>query len=102
MFGGSNMTSLMLYVAVIGGLFYWLLIRPQKKYAKERETLISGLRVQDRIITGGGLRATITQIKIDSVMARIAENVEVEILKTGILSLDNSSSSDVEDDSEED
>lgn len=94
---GLGSTNIIIYVLFFVGVFYLLLIRPQRKYAKTRETLISGLRVQDRIVTAGGLRGMITAIKSDSVLVSIADNVEVEILKTGIMNVDAKADNDDED-----
>ena len=97
---GMQSTTIIIYVLFFVGVFYLLLIRPQKKFAKTREALINNLQVQDRVVTGGGIRGRITAIKKDSVMVSIADNVEVEIVKTGIVSVDNNENED--DDLEDD
>jgi len=65
------------------------MIRPQQKQAKQRQALLSSLRVRDRVITAGGVYGKITKVKDNSVMLLIAEKVEVEVAKSGITSVEN-------------
>ena len=64
---------------VIFVIFYFLLIRPQQKRAKEHTALLNGLKKDDKIITNGGLYGVITGVKGDVLEVKIAENVKVEI-----------------------
>ncbi|KGP76742.1 preprotein translocase subunit YajC [Desulfosporosinus sp. Tol-M] len=84
----STMT-IALYFVVFGGIIYFFMIRPQQKQAKERQALLSSIRVRDQIITAGGFYGKITKVKENSVILLIADKVEVELAKTGILSVVN-------------
>lgn len=81
--------SLVMYFAVFFGIMYFAMIRPQQKQAKKRQALLSSIRVRDQIITAGGLYGKITKVKDNSVILRIADNVEVEVAKSGIISVEN-------------
>jgi len=81
--------TLVLYFVVFFGIMYFLMIRPQQKQAKKRAALMSGLRTRDQVITTGGIYGKITKIKDDSVMLLIADKVEIEMAKTGIVSVEN-------------
>ncbi|TGE37879.1 preprotein translocase subunit YajC [Desulfosporosinus fructosivorans] len=81
--------SLVLYFLVFFGIMYFLMIRPQQKQAKKRQALLNGIKVRDQIITAGGLYGKITKVKDDSVILLIAEKVEVEVAKSGIVSVEN-------------
>lgn len=81
--------SMVLYFAVFFGIMYFLMIRPQQKQAKQRQALLSSLRVKDRVITSGGIYGKITKVKDNSVMLLIADKVEVEVAKSGIVSVEN-------------
>jgi preprotein translocase subunit YajC len=85
----SSTTTLILYLALIFGMMYFLMIRPQQKQAKKRQALLSSIRVRDQIITAGGLYGKITKVKDNSVILLIAEKVEVEVAKSGIVSVEN-------------
>ncbi len=60
---GSIMT--ILYLAVIFVVFYFFLIRPQKKKEKQTRDMINAIQVGDDILTIGGIRGTVTKIKDD-------------------------------------
>lgn len=65
-------------------IFYVFLIMPQQRQQKKRKEMLSKLKVHDRIVTYGGLHGHITRVKENTVMARIADKVEVEIDKNAI------------------
>ncbi|WP_407307920.1 preprotein translocase subunit YajC [Desulfosporosinus sp. SB140] len=81
--------SLVLYFVVFFGIMYFLMIRPQQKQAKQRQALLSGIRVKDRVVTSGGIYGKITKVKDNSVMLQIADKVEIEVAKSGITSVEN-------------
>ena len=84
----QNMMSIV-WIIVMVAVFYFLLIRPQQKQRKERQSMMDSLSVGDEIITIGGFIGTITRIKEDTLWIRLAEKVEVEITKTAVGSLNN-------------
>ncbi|HWQ88601.1 MAG TPA: preprotein translocase subunit YajC, partial [Desulfitobacteriaceae bacterium] len=85
----SSTLTLVFYVVIIFGTMYFLMIRPQQKQQKQRMAMIDSLRVRDKIITAGGLYGKITKVKDASVIVQIADKVEVEIAKSGIISVEN-------------
>lgn len=81
--------TLVLYFAVFFGIMYFLMIRPQQKQAKKRQAMMSSLRVRDQVITTGGIYGKIVKVKDDSIILQIADKVEVEMAKSGIVSVEN-------------
>lgn len=73
-----------LYLVGLFVLFYFLLIRPQQVRQKKHQEMIRNLKVDDRVITAGGILGTIVKIKEDSVILRVADNVRIEVLKQAI------------------
>ena len=73
-------------------IFYFFLIRPQQKKAKEHKLMVQNLKRGDRIVTSGGIVGTIERvIDNDKVEVLISESVKVEIVRgVGIQSLLNS------------
>ena len=72
-------------------IFYFFLIRPQQKKAKEHKTMVENLKRGDKIITSGGIVGRVERI-IDNekVEVNISENVNVEIVRaSGIQGLVN-------------
>lgn len=85
----NQTVTLVLYFVVFFGIMYFLMIRPQQKQAKQRQALLSSLRVKDKVITAGGVYGKITKVKEKSVMIQIADKVEIEVTKNGIASVEN-------------
>lgn len=84
--GLGNYSFIILMVATIA-IFYFLLIRPQKKREKERTDMISALQKGDKVMTAGGMYGVIDGFKEgDIVILRISGNTKVEFNKTAIQS----------------
>jgi len=83
--GGDPTGGLMslLPLVLIFVVFYFILIRPQQKKAKEHRAMLADLKRGDRIVTGGGIVATVIRVTADSeeVIAEIARDVRVKIVK---------------------
>lgn len=73
-----------LWIAMLFGLMYFLMIRPQQKEQRERAEMIRALKPGDKILTNGGIVGVITKVEDLSVKVRVAEKVEVEVIKTGV------------------
>jgi preprotein translocase subunit YajC len=73
-----------LYIALFIGMFYFLLIRPQQKQQKQRAQLINSIKQNDRVVTLGGIYGTIKSVGEQSLVLEIANNVEVEVLKSAV------------------
>lgn len=82
--GGGGLDGLggLLPLVLIFVVFYFLLIRPQQKKAKEHREVLANLRRGDRIVTNGGLLGTITRVPNDTeLMVEIADGVKVRVLR---------------------
>lgn len=64
-------------LALILAVFYFLLIRPQQKRAREHKALIENLKKNDKVVTASGLHGRIMELGDDSVTLEIAPNVSV-------------------------
>ncbi|MGM0500967.1 MAG: preprotein translocase subunit YajC [Bacillota bacterium] len=77
-------------IAVVFGIFWFLVIRPQKKRQEEREDMLSGLKVGDEIVTIGGIKGEIKAINDDSLKLKVASDVKIEVTKQSIGRVQNS------------
>lgn len=68
------------YVLLFVGI-YFLLVAPQRKKQKEHEKMLSALQTGDEVVTTGGVYGTITNVKDDRFVLRVADNVKLEIGK---------------------
>ena len=74
-------------IILMVGIFYFLLIRPQQKQAKTHQKMLEGLAKGDRVLTSGGIYATITIVKGPELEVKIAENVKIMIARSAVASL---------------
>jgi preprotein translocase, yajC subunit len=74
---------------LMGGIFYFMLWRPQKQEQQRRADLLNGLKEGDNIITIGGIYGTITAISEKRVKVKVAENVEIEMAHNAVSGYQN-------------
>jgi len=72
---------------VIFVVFYFLLIRPQMKRAKEHKQLITQLASGDEVVTNGGLLGKITNVGDSFVTLELADNISIKIQKHAVASV---------------
>ena len=80
----APLVSFLLPIALIFGVFYFLLIRPQQKKTRTHQDMLKSLKVGDRVITTGGIYGTIVDGGEHSVKLEIADRVRVEVGRTYI------------------
>jgi len=68
-------------------LMYFMLIRPQQKRAKEAATLIKSAKTGDQVVAAGGIMGMISNVKDNTVILKVADNVKIEVLKSSIVSV---------------
>jgi preprotein translocase subunit YajC len=69
-------------------VFYFLLIRPQQRKAKDHKTMLDALRRGDRVVTGGGIIGTVARVdNPEEVTVDIADGVRVRVLRGTITSV---------------
>ena len=83
--GGGLVTFLPL-VLLVGGM-YFLMIAPQRKKQKAHEKMLTELQSGDEVITTGGIYGTITNVKDDRFVIRIADTTKIEVGKGFIQSV---------------
>jgi preprotein translocase subunit YajC len=65
-------------------VFYFFMIRPQNKKQKEIQKARAALKSGDKVVTSGGLYGKIREVKDDSFIIEISENVRVRVEKTAV------------------
>jgi len=79
--GGMNM---MIMMALVFGIMYFMMIRPQQRKEKERRKLINELKTGTRVVFSGGIIGTVTNVKDFTFIVKIAEGVKVEIARGAV------------------
>ena len=75
---------LIIFLVFIFGMFYFLMIRPQRKRQKEHQQLVEELKKGDKVITAGGIYGQIESLSQDSVVLKI-ESGTIRIARTSII-----------------
>lgn len=74
---------------LMGGIFYFMLYKPQKKEQQKRQDLLNSLKEGDEIITIGGIYGVITTISERRVKVKVAEGVEIEMARNAVSGFQN-------------
>lgn len=88
--GGGLGQFLPIILLFIG--MWFLIIAPQRKRQKAHDKMLSELKSGDNIVTSGGIHGTITNVKDDCFVVRIADNTKVELGKNFVASKADSES----------
>lgn len=75
----------MVPMLIIFGLFYMLVILPQRRKDKERKQLIQNTKSGDRVLFSGGIMGTVTNVKDHTFIVKIADKVKIEVLRAAVL-----------------
>lgn len=92
----SSILGTVLPIVVVFGIFWFLVIRPQKQRQEERRDMLSELETGDKIVTVGGIKGEIKAMDGDNLKLKIASDVEIEITRQSIGRLQQESSSATE------
>ena len=80
--GGTSSTYMIVLLVLIFAMFYFVMIRPQRKRQKEHETMVRQLQKGDKVITAGGIFGTIESLSDDSIVMKIESGTTIRVLKT--------------------
>jgi len=83
--GGGELLTMIMPIALIMVVFYFLLIRPQQRKMKEHQELISKVARGDTVVTSGGLIGKVTKLTDDKeLQVEVGENVKVRVMRHAI------------------
>ncbi|MHA1107960.1 MAG: preprotein translocase subunit YajC [Alphaproteobacteria bacterium] len=82
--GGGFDIQALLPLVLIFAVFYFLLIRPQQKRAKQHKEMLGAIRRGDKVATGGGIIGTVSKVADDELTVEIAKDVRVQVLRGSV------------------
>lgn len=88
---GSNM-SFFIMMGMLFVVFYFFIIRPQRKRDAARQTMIEAVKKGDKIVTAGGIHATVTKVEETSVLAQVDDTTKLRFEKTAIAAVPSQNS----------
>lgn len=91
--GGGSLTFMIVYFAIIGLVFYFIAIRPQKKQQKNHQSLLAGLEVGDSILTTAGFYGVVIDIMDEVVIVEFGsnKNCRIPMKKEAIVDIEKAS-----------
>lgn len=85
--GGGGLTSTIIMFAIIIGIFYFLILRPQQKRQKDRQKLLDAVKKGDKVITAGGLHATVAGMDDKTLLLQVSDNVKLKFDRSAVASI---------------
>jgi len=81
---GGGIGSFFVPLIFIFVIMYFVMIRPQKKRQQQQQQLIASLKTGDRVVTNAGIHGLISNVKENTVLVKVADNVKIEMDKSAI------------------
>jgi preprotein translocase subunit YajC len=94
--------SFLIIMALMLGVMYVLMIRPQRQRQAQQQSMIDSAGVGDDVLTTGGIYGTITHVEGDDVVVELAPELTVHMTRRGIAAVLPPDEEDADDDAEED
>jgi preprotein translocase subunit YajC len=82
--GPGSALQMFVPMIIIFAIFYFMLIRPQQRKEKERKAMIDAVESGARILFSGGIVGTVTNVKDNILVVKIADNVKIEIARGAV------------------
>ncbi len=98
----SGMLSMLLPFILMFVVMYFLILRPQKRKDKDRKSLLSRIKKNDKVVTSGGIHGIIISVRENEVILRVddAKDVKVKVDRTSIVAVVEVSHDDTEESKE--
>jgi len=90
----GGLMQMLIPMALLFTMMYFLIIRPQQKKVKEHNQLVSSVKVGDRVVAAGGIYGVITSLKDKSIGLKISDQVKIEVDRASITSVERSKEGD--------
>lgn len=79
----------LIMLVIMFAIFYFLLIRPQQKRAKQHKNLLDSLKVGDKVVTAGGIHGKVAAIQENVVILEVATGVKVKTNRSSVVGTSN-------------
>ena len=83
--GAPNAWIQLLPFALVLGIFYFIILLPMKRRQQKVQAFLTALKVDDKVVTSGGIYGTITRLNDQTIQLQIADRVRVELARNAIV-----------------
>jgi preprotein translocase subunit YajC len=80
----ESLWPMLVFLVVIFAMFYFLMIRPQRKRQKEQQAMMSALQKGDKIITAGGIYGTIENVNEDNLVIKVEGGTTLRVARNSV------------------
>ena len=80
---GSLISTLIMFALIIG-IFYFMILRPQQKRQKERQKMLEAVKKGDKVVTAGGLHGTVAGIDEKTILLQVSDNVKLKFDRSAV------------------
>ena len=82
---GTSIWPMLIFIVVLFGLMYFVLIRPQRKRQRDHQDMLTELRKGSKVITAGGIYGQIESVSDDSFVLRIDSGATIRVAKSSVI-----------------
>jgi preprotein translocase subunit YajC len=83
--GGTSILPMIIFLVIIFALFYFVMIRPQRRKQKEHEMMVQELQKGDRVVTAGGIYGTIDSMSEDSIVLKVESGATIRVARGSVI-----------------
>ncbi len=87
--GGGSMVSTLIMFGAIFAIFYFMIIRPQQKKAKEKEALLGALKKGDKVVTSGGMHGSIAGLDDKTCLIDFGNNLKIKFERSAVATVES-------------
>jgi preprotein translocase subunit YajC len=85
--GGGGMISTLIMFGAIFAIFYFMIIRPQQKRAKDMKKMLEALQKGDKVVLSGGMHGTVAGIEDKTVLVEVSKDIKIKFERGAITSV---------------
>jgi preprotein translocase subunit YajC len=85
--GGGGMFSTLIMFGAIFAIFYFMIIRPQQKRAKDQKKMLEALQKGDKVVLSGGIHGSIAGLEDKTVLVDVGNNVKIKFERSAIVTV---------------
>ena len=82
--GGGGLLGFLIPLILIFAVFYFFIIRPQKKREQEHQEMVEAVKKGDKVVTIGGMHGTVLRVDDESVLCQVDSDVKLRFEKNAI------------------
>ncbi|MFO7881369.1 MAG: preprotein translocase subunit YajC [Kosmotogaceae bacterium] len=85
--GAGGMTGIIIWLVIMVGLFYFMIVFPQKRREKKFKQMMEKLKVGDRVVSAGGIIGKVTNMEKNTVRIRTGKGAELDLTRRSITAI---------------